>query len=262
MRLSGDYRLCNQVEPNYSPFERLDYRIYQHLEQKAFRNVDTIYAPSQFLADYMRRERGVTVQVLRPPLALETEPSAELPNELPKRYLFHFGNISELKGAAALADALPIAWRQEPDLQMVWAGREKQEGFVDRLRTSWGERQSQVVYLGPLERRVLYGVLRRAAAAVLPSRVDNLPNTALESLMFSVPVIGSRGASIDEIVEHGVNGELVEIGDTAGLAASLVRAWRGQGAWEAGGFRAPAIFDEMKPDRAVANFLKLAGVDD
>jgi glycosyltransferase involved in cell wall biosynthesis len=45
---------------------------------------------------------------------------------------------------------------------------------------------------GSLSKSELYAVLQRADAAVLPSQVDNLPNTVIESLMFGIPVIGSR----------------------------------------------------------------------
>ena len=60
---------------------------------------------------------------------------------------------------------------------------------------------------------------------MLPSQVDNLPNTVIESLSLGIPVLGSRGASIDELVEEGRTGHLVELGDVHGLAETLVRMW-------------------------------------
>jgi glycosyltransferase involved in cell wall biosynthesis len=57
--------------------------------------------------------------------------------------------------------------------------------------------------------------------------VDNLPNTAIESLTRGVPVIGSAGASIDELVIDGIDGLLVPIGDTDTLAKSMAATWSG-----------------------------------
>jgi glycosyltransferase involved in cell wall biosynthesis len=43
---------------------------------------------------------------------------------------------------------------------------------------------------------------------VIPSLMDNLPNTVLESLMCGTPVIGFPVGGITDMVEHGVNGLL------------------------------------------------------
>jgi glycosyltransferase involved in cell wall biosynthesis len=87
--------------------------------------------------------------------------------------------------------------------------------------------------------------------------VDNLPNTMIESLVFGVPVVGSRGASIDELVEEGVTGHLTEPGDARALAASMVRVWRRRSPVQRGfEWQLPA---EMQPDRAVENLVALAG---
>jgi glycosyltransferase involved in cell wall biosynthesis len=110
----------------------------------------------------------------------------------------------------------------------------------------------------------LYALVRGAIATVAPTRCDNLPNTVLESLQLGVPVIGSQGASIDEIVEPGVQGELVAIGDSARMAQALIAAWRGEKPFDGRAFPPPAIFSEMQTEVAVKNFLELAGfgVDD
>ena len=93
---------------------------------------------------------------------------------------------------------------------------------------------------------------------MLPSLADNLPNAVAESLALSVPVIGSRGASIDEMVEHGRSGELVPLGDVEALADALVRAWRGEPKWLGAGFERPEILDAMLPERAAEGLLRLA----
>jgi glycosyltransferase involved in cell wall biosynthesis len=82
----------------------------------------------------------------------------------------------------------------------------------------------------------VYAVLRRADVAMIPSRVDNLPNTVIESLLLHIPVIGSRGASIDELIEPGKTGERVPIGQPAALADAPVRAWRSDVPWGTGQF--------------------------
>jgi glycosyltransferase involved in cell wall biosynthesis len=99
----------------------------------------------------------------------------------------------------------------------------------------------------------MYAVLQRADAAVLPTQVDNLPNTVIESLMFGIPVLGSRGASVDELVEEGRTGHLIALGDVDGLAGTLVKMWRGESSVSKGFEWNSDIANEMRPQRAIAN---------
>ena len=140
---------------------------------------------------------------------------------------------------------------------MVWVGK----GTFKELSTllaGLGRHRSKVQVLYPLTKPELYTALRRADAAVLPSLVDNLPNTVIESLMLGIPVIGTRGASIDELVEPGVTGELVAPGDVEGLANAMLRVWRGQSRFRKGFLWQDGIAEEMRPERAVENLLTLA----
>jgi glycosyltransferase involved in cell wall biosynthesis len=223
------------------------------------RRADRAYAPSRFVADHLRERHGIDAAVLRPPGFREVAPCADGLPGLPKRYLIHFGQLNGCKGSDDLARALPLAWRRAPDLAMVWAGPDRTRRFESWSR-GWGPHRDQVTWLGELPKPALYAVLRDAEASVLPSRVDNLPNTAIESLLFGVPVIGSDGASLDELIEPGVSGALVPIGDPEALAEAMLRAWRGESPARRGFTWSSEIFEAMRPERAVANLLALAGV--
>jgi glycosyltransferase involved in cell wall biosynthesis len=237
---------------------KLDSRLYSRLDRHCVRKADIAYAPSRFVATYYRDRHGLEVKVLRPPFMLETGIASPVPWELPRRYFMYFGAICPRKGTDVLAAALPLVWRQEPDFTMVWAG-EAWDGGLDGYRRIWGDRASQVMWLGYISKPEVYAVLRGAEASVAPSRVDNLPNTVIESLLFNVPVIGSRGASIDELIEPGTNGTLVPIGQPAALAEALVSAWRREVPWAGGRVPLPAVIEQMEPRAAAVNLLRLAG---
>ncbi len=228
------------------------------LERRALREADNVYAPSRYVAGDYGRRFGVDVQVVRPPLFLDAQPGTPPAIALPARYLMYFGYIGRIKGTDVLARALAQAWAAAPDLRMVWAGTDH-HGQLPGFRQFWGERASNVTWCGPLRKAELYAVVRGAIATVAPTRCDNLPNTVLESLQLGVPVIGSQGASIDEIVEPGVHGELVPIGDSARLSQALIAAWHGERPFDGRAFPPPAIFSEMQTAVAVRKLLDLAG---
>jgi glycosyltransferase involved in cell wall biosynthesis len=232
------------------------------LERLSMKRAEIVYAPSHYLADYFYRTHKMDVRVVRPPRYLDVQalPSPTFP--LPERFFVHFGLLIERKGTDLLAQALPLAWRRAPDLTMIWCGDPLNHSKLESWRSSWGKRANQVHITGRITKAEMYAVLQRADAAVLPSQIDNLPNTVIESLMFGIPVIGSRGASIDELVDEGENGHLVALGDVNGLAEELVRTWLGNSPVKKGYVWSSNIAREMEPERAAANLLELTKILD
>jgi glycosyltransferase involved in cell wall biosynthesis len=230
------------------------------LERLSMRRADLCYAPSQLLAEHFLRRHNIHVSVIRPPSYMEIPTLPPPPDGLPQRFFIHFGQLMERKGTDLLAQALPIAWQTVPDLVMVWSGRCWDMRKIARWQSLWGDRASQVQITGPLPRATLYAALKRADVAILPSQVDNLPNTVIESLMFGIPVVGSQGASIDELVEEDRTGHLVPLGDVRSLASALVRMWLKQTPVKKGFVWNSKIAQEMVPQRAVANLISAARI--
>lgn len=229
------------------------------LERACVRKADIAYAPSQFVVERCRQDGWrANMSVLRPPVFIESEPSSELPSYLPERYLIHFGQIGKRKGSLDLAAALCRVWEEEPNFKMIWAGTPIKEGEYERCHKMWGEKAVNVLWLGAIEKPTLYAILEQSEAAVLPSIVDNLPNTVIESLLFGIPVIGFRGGSVDELVETEVNGKLVEMGNSKALADAMLKVWRQEMLWNRGNLPLSSIFKELEPSFAAKSLVQLA----
>ncbi len=229
------------------------------LQRRCLRRADVAYAPSRFLAEHYAARHGIELRVLRPPAFADSELGPPPDEPLPKRYFVHFGQLTPAKGTPDLAAALPRVWEQAPDFEMVWVGSDR-AGRLPEWRARWGPRRRQVHWLGQLPRPALRAVVAAAEAAVLPSRFDNLPNTVIECLELGVPVIGTHGASVDELVEPGRGGALVPVGDPAALAAAIVHQWRTGALGERSApAELPAALD---PTAAVEGLLALAGLRD
>lgn len=254
---------CSESLALYSQFHHNRLRVPivgTYLEKLAMRRADLIYAPSQWLADYFKNVIEKDVFVVRPPMHVGSTSRLPVSFDLPERFFIHFGMLGERKGSSLLAKALTLAWESAPDLTMVWSGVCWPQLQLRQWRAQWGERAKQVIYTGPLPRAQLLAVLDKAEVAVLPSLADNLPNTVIESLSLGVPVVGSRGASIDELVEDGITGYLVELGDAQRLAYVLVEVWNNRLPALKGFKWTSKIASEMTPEAAVSNLLRLCKV--
>lgn len=251
VRCSTAADLYNQADGCYS--REAIWR--EKLERVVLRRSSRAYAPSALIANHFRTKHNIPVTVLRPPAANDLIAS-EPPCGLPERFLIYFGQFRRRKGTHWLSQSLRRACEIDPTIRMVWVGRDFDNDIELVLKTLNGH-GAKVQFRHPLLRAELLAVLQRAEAAVIPSLIDNLPNTAIESLMLGVPVIGTRGASIDELVEDGVTGELVAQDDIEGLASAMVRVWQGLSKVKKGFVWQGPVVEEMKPARALQGFLDL-----
>jgi len=126
------------------------------------------------------------------------------------------------KGIRILLDAMPHLLQKYPEaLLLVGGGGEEQEA-LERQARALGI-ADRVVFVGPVQDpRDFY---RRLDLFVLPSLDEAFGLVVLEAMAMGLPVIGTRVGGVPEVLTHGVNGWLVEPGDSAVLAAGLRTLW-------------------------------------
>jgi len=208
-------------------------------ERSQLRCSCAVYSPSAFLAGKVEAATGVEVQVIPPPydttrtVAIATR--GRLPADLEGTpYALFFGTIGLLKGADRIVDVLPAVMKACPDMTFVFAGQissgRNGRSFSDIVRTDLQEFLPRVRVLPALRHEELWPLVSGSRFVVLPSRFDNLPNACLEAMALSRPIIGTEEASFDELLEHGVSGELVPQGCAQALEEAMVRYWRMPGA--------------------------------
>jgi len=81
-----------------------------------------------------------------------------------------------------------------------------------------------IIELGPIYDERLMSIAYSAADVfVIPSLMDNLPNTVLESLMCGIPVIGFPVGGIPEMIQDGINGFITEEISVQSLANTITK---------------------------------------
>lgn len=83
------------------------------------------------------------------------------------------------------------------------------------------EREPEVEALGFVDNRSVHELVARSRALLLPSRFEPWGVVVEEALSRGTPVAVSTAAGAAVLIDHGVNGYLVEPDDVAGWAAAL-----------------------------------------
>ncbi|MBS1213291.1 MAG: GDP-mannose-dependent alpha-(1-6)-phosphatidylinositol monomannoside mannosyltransferase [Proteobacteria bacterium] len=124
------------------------------------------------------------------------------------------------KGHAVLFEALPTVLQRHPKLQVLVFGKGPLDAELRRLSEQRGLSEN-VRFEG--FRKDLERIIPCLDGVIHPAWMEGLGVCLLETAACGVPIIACRAGGIPEIVRHGVNGFLLEPGDSAALAAALTK---------------------------------------
>lgn len=146
---------------------------------------------------------------------------AERPPEPGKNILF-IGRLAAVKGATLLLDAFAQVLESHPDAHLTLVGdgpdRADLEAKAERLGLA-----ERVTFTGYLGQEDVAAALNSSDLLVLPSFAEGVPVVLMEAMASRIPVIASRVAGVQELVEDGVNGDVLPPGDITALINSLGR---------------------------------------
>jgi glycosyltransferase involved in cell wall biosynthesis len=133
--------------------------------------------------------------------------------------------LCEIKGQSLLMKAARELPCEGLKLRFLFVGKDQEQGglyeaYLKRLACEYGL-SNCVVFAG--HRDDIADVLAASDIAVLPSNADWCPISILEAMAARKPVIGTATTGACEILEDGISGLIVPIGDPNALAQALLR---------------------------------------
>jgi L-malate glycosyltransferase len=135
-----------------------------------------------------------------------------------------------LKGTDDLIRAIGILRLRYPEIRLRVAGViGKDNPIVRRLFRLVQELNLAgcIDFLGQLNSPQIVGELRRARVFVLPSYIENSPNSLAEAQLVGTPVVASSVGGVPDMVEDGETGILYPAGDVHALAFQIDRLLKG-----------------------------------
>ena len=238
-----------------------EYSKYIYEKPRSFKNIQkiflericirkaqhSIYGPSKLIAEMVEKEIGITVPVIRTPLFKGTKNSLELIENKNPKYLLYFGTLSRSKGVDLIAHIIHNVLNTYPDIHFKFVGRNtnvaikddtilsrlngllpkiknsESSTFVDLLISSSLNHANRVEYIPLVEPNTMQEFIKGAYAVVLPSRIDNFPNTLSESLSHGKIVIVADNSSLDEIIINNRSGFVFTNGSHQSLLEAITK---------------------------------------
>lgn len=191
---------------------------------------ESSFAPSALMAAQASLLAQATPQVIRTPIDLFNQDLDETfftQNLRGLKYLLFFGTLNRMKGVEVISRAIGELVAEFPDLHFVFIGRTHRAAnhrtHAENLLQENQGWKDNVHYFPSLPKQALYPVIRNSTAVLIPSLIDNYPNTCLEAMQFGRLVIATRGTSLDEMILDGETGILVERNDVNSLQEGIRR---------------------------------------
>lgn len=224
-----------------SSYSKLWQKNYNHIneqevinEVEQFRKARFLFGPSEYVANYIKEDLKLTTEIKiieTPFVPTVTKEDDSLLSTLRDKighgeYLIFYGSIGLLKGAQEIADVIFETLSKYPNLHFVLVGKEKKiEGRlpIQIIREKACQFSNRVIHFDKTGHDKLFPLIKASKAVVLPSRIDNLPNACIEAMGLRKIVIGSRGASFEQLIDDGISGLLCDAGDAKTLQFAIDR---------------------------------------
>lgn len=193
--------------------------IRDRLEDYALRKAVYAVSPSYLIGGIARESLGVNPKVIESPFVMDKGKwDYKIYNKLLKdrKYIIHYGRLSYFKGTHIVADMAKALLESHPDIVLVLAGNARmmadEEGKeihpADLVKRKAEEYVDRVIYVGCLGKEQLYPLIENAQICLLPSRMENLPNACIEAMAMGKIVVGTDGASFEQLIDDRKNGFL------------------------------------------------------
>jgi glycosyltransferase involved in cell wall biosynthesis len=149
-----------------------------------------------------------------------------------ERHLLFWGRLEDEKGIPELLQAFREVAQKEPQTRLTLVG---EGGRLEAYRRMVRDLQleGRVDFPGWLDTAGTQNLVMRAALGVFPSRIESFGLAVAEALAAGLPVVATRAGALPEIVQHEVNGTLVDVGDVPALTRALLTVLRDPERYEA-----------------------------
>jgi len=191
----------------------------QRVSQFVYRSASRVICISEKVSDRVVNG-GAAVNTAVIYNGVDSEMFSPAPSQPEGRTILSVGNLIPIKGHELLLRAFARLQYDYPDLSCEIVGDGPERFRLSRLASDLGI-ADKVHFLGRQSRKQVAEAMRRCTVFALPSRYEGLGCVYLEAMSTEKPVVACRGQGIEEIIQQGISGWLIDPEDLEGLTDAL-----------------------------------------
>ena len=130
------------------------------------------------------------------------------------------GRLHPVKQVDLLLKAFGKLQKRIPNVNMCVLGDGIERKNLTALASALGL-SDKVHFLGFVDRKTVFEMMRRSNVLALPSKVEGNPRVLIEAMIHRVPIVATNVPGIRDMVEHGERGYLVGHSDPEELARGI-----------------------------------------
>lgn len=176
---------------------------------------------------------------------------AEKPKEDPDKYIVTVGRLCSQKNQLLLLKAFSLVREKLPEYQLRIYGEESEQGVREKLVNYIEQKQMQNSVLLMGQSSHLERDIRNASLFVLSSDYEGMPNALMEAMAMGIPVVSTECpcGGPAELIENGVSGLLVPVGEEKEMAAAMIRVLKDRKLWKQLSRNGMKIREKASPNR-------------
>jgi N-acetyl-alpha-D-glucosaminyl L-malate synthase BshA len=225
-------------------------RSYLPITRWGIEQSDAVTAVSRYLTEVTMREFSPRKEIVTIPNFIDprryspdgASPYARTLVQDGEAAIIHVSNFRPVKRIPDVLKAFDRIRRKAP-ARLLLIGDGPERSAAERLARELGV-EELATFLGNVA--AVETVLPIGKVMLLPSDSESFGLAALEAMACGVPVIGAAAGGLPEVVEHGVTGFLLPVGDAEGMAEAALELILDEEKWK--------LFSKAARRRAVEVF--------
>ena len=199
---------------------RLFFQKYGLLVKPILKRVDAISAPSGFLKEAFEEVLGLDAAIV--PNIADFNQFRFRQRKPVQRKLLVTRSLEEIYNVGCVIRAFNKVHDCFPESSLGIVGDGSQRQALEKLVAELNL-TDHVTFHGKIEHSKIQDYYDQYDIYVNASNVDNLPGVILEAFASGLPVVSTRAGGIPYMVEEGVTGFLVDIGDYEALGEKVIK---------------------------------------
>lgn len=183
------------------------------IEKEIFKRADNIYAQSNYTKNKIEEillysdNNLLNISVVHPPLKFyRTKIIYKKDN-----YLIFVGRLDKRKNLKMLIETM----NHMPDRRLVIVGRGNHSS-LEKI-----QKHNNITYTGEISEKEKIKLIQHAQAMIITSNQEGFCISIAEAMAYGCPVVSTRCGGPEDMIEHGVNGYLVDKEDVCDLMCKI-----------------------------------------